>query len=102
LPKKYTVEWVGDGLLDILSTVEENGGVSEKQDGVEDEMPSLKELEKAAKFSGSYGDRIQDITEGRLLRNGSILMCWTVASWGGTFQSHDDIRVAYYLLRKIE
>ena len=50
---------------------------------------------------GSYGDRLQTVTEGVLYEDGTCLVCATVSTWGGTFASHDDIRATYYKLTPI-
>lgn len=43
-----------------------------------------------------YGDGFEGAHEAYLYADGSILICCSVASWGGTFASHDDVYVRYY------
>lgn len=45
-----------------------------------------------------YGDSYKEASEAWEYDDGSILLCATIAEWGGTFASHDDIRVNYYIL----
>ena len=47
---------------------------------------------------GSYSSRLQGVDEAIMFKDGTILLAATVSSWGGTFQSHDDIKVLYFAL----
>ena len=95
---KYKIECLGEGLLSIIATVEEHGGIANDQNILE---WSVDELEQAMRWTRPYSSKIDNISECALLKDGSILMCWTVSTWGGTFASHDSIEVGYYLLRKV-
>ena len=48
----------------------------------------------------NYGTMMDYIDEAFLFDDGSILLCGTTRSWGGTFATYDDIRVQYYTLEK--
>lgn len=94
---KYTIECLGEGLLNIIATVAEHGGIADDKNILE---WSVDELEKAMSWIRPYSSKIDNISECALLKDGSILMCWTVSKWDGTFASHDSIKVGYYLLQK--
>jgi len=94
----YRIEKIGEGLLSVLAEVEEHGGVACYQE-FDDLSWSL--LEKTMGWTRPYSSKIDNISESALLKDGSILMCWTVSTWEGTFASHDSIEVGYYLLRKV-
>jgi hypothetical protein len=55
---------------------------------------------KSGKYAvfGSYGDRMSYVDEAIEFTDGSILLCGSVSSWGGTLSSQDNISVKYYAL----
>lgn len=101
---KFKIEHLGKGLLNIIATVAEHGGIADDKTTLAWSVkiaPSIDKLEKAMGWTRPYSSKIDNISESALLKDGSILMCWTVSTWGGTFASHDSIEVGYYLLRKV-
>ena len=99
----YKIEYTAEGALGILATVNEHGGITESQDKLNDLRLDCEweNMEKVMGWTRPYSNKIDNISECVMLKDGSILMCWTVSSWDGTFASHDRIEVGYYLLRKV-
>jgi hypothetical protein len=45
-----------------------------------------------------YGDSFNDFKDAIQYTDGTILACIVLNTWGGTFQSHDDVCVKYFTL----
>lgn len=45
-----------------------------------------------------YGATYREAVEAYEYPDGTIQLCCTIAEWGGTFATHDDIVIRYYLL----
>jgi len=84
------------GLFSILSEVTNGDGVKEEVTGWRDKEKLLKELvEVASEFH--YSRRLRDYGDCAILKDGSVLACLTFADFAGTFASHDDINVEWWI-----
>ncbi len=91
--EKIKYEWyeIGNSLMWLINTITEAGGVDR-----EVEWREAEELMQNIFPNDSYGDRITHTGECVVLKDGKILCCLTIATWSGTFASHDNIRVSWY------
>jgi hypothetical protein len=88
-------EWdeISSGLSNMLEWLSGKVKVGEIQVNNVDKAKSYGHI-----MFNSYGSRMQGVDEAVEFTDGCILLCGSVSTWGGTFQSHDDISVKYYTL----
>ena len=84
------------GLFSILAEVTNGRGVKEEITSLSEKKELLESLvETATEFR--YGRRLRDYGDCATLNDGSVLACLTFGDFGGTFSSHDDINVEWWI-----
>jgi len=91
--KGYSIKKIS-GLINIISFVANAG---DPIPVTVDRLADIRE-EYGDRMFGSYGTRLDYVEDAFQFTNGRILTCCTVSEWGGTFQTHDDIKIQYYAL----
>jgi hypothetical protein len=95
MSKRQWYQLDGGGLFEILAVVNEHGGVKQAVTTDEEKRKLLNDLTKGWTYYGN--GRVQDYGDVAILKDGSVLACITTASFAGTFASHDDIRVEWWV-----
>jgi len=84
------------GLFSILSEVTNGGGVKEEVTSWREKEELLKELVGVA-TEFRYGRRLKEYGDCAILKDGSVLACLIFADFAGSFTSHDDICVEWWI-----
>jgi hypothetical protein len=90
----WTSEEIDDGLLGMLKALQ--GAELSEMVRLDDTDQLDPQYEHQWSYYGSGS--IQNITEAGLLKDGRVLACITRKAFLGTFASHDDVRVGWFIL----
>lgn len=101
---KYVWNDVDNNLRDLLTLAQSRKVLGDVEvtntDGAQ--QKSYWGEQKHVPMWSSYGSHLRYVNSAIEFDDGSLLVCATIATWGGTFQSHDDISVRYYHLEPMD